>query len=101
MFSALGFYPVCPGSNQYVIGTPYFKKATVHLENGKDITINSEGEGCYIQRMTMDGADYPHNYLDHKALLKGTQIYFDLGCKANEQRGTAAEDEPYSFSNHQ
>ena len=101
VFSALGFYPVCPGSNQYVIGTPYFKKATVHLENGKDITINSEGEGCYIQRMTMDGADYPHNYLDHEALLKGTQIHFDLGCKANKQRGTAAEDEPYSFSNHQ
>lgn len=101
VFSALGFYPVCPGSNQYVIGTPYFQKATVHLENGKDITINSEGEGCYIQRMTMDGADYPHNYLDHEALLKGTQIHFDLGCKANKQRGTAAEDEPYSFSNHQ
>ena len=101
VFSALGFYPVCPGSNQYVIGTPYFKKAIVHLENGKDITINSEGEGCYIQRMTMDGANYPHNYLDHKVLLKGTQIHFGLGCKANKQRGTAAEDKPYSFSNHQ
>ena len=99
VFSALGFYPVCPGSNQYVIGTPYFKKATMHLENGKTVSIGSQGEGCYIQKMTLDGSDYQHNYLEHDALMKGANIGFEMAPKANLQRGTAAEDAPYSFSN--
>ena len=101
VFSALGFYPVCPGSNQYVIGTPYFKQATVHLENGNTLNIGAEGEGCYIQQMTLNGADYQHNYLDHNQLMRGANIRFGMSTTANKQRGTAPEDAPYSFTNEQ
>ncbi len=99
VFSALGFYPVCPGSNQYVLGTPYFRKATLHLENGNTVNINMQGEGCYINRMTVNGADYQHNFLNHFDLMKGGDILFDMSRQPNRQRGTAAEDAPYSFSN--
>ena len=81
VFSALGFYPVCPGSNQYVIGTPYFKHATVHLENGNTVNIGAEGEGCYIQQMTLNGADYQHNYLNHSTLMQGANIRFGNQCQ--------------------
>ena len=101
VFSALGFYPVCPGSNQYVIGTPYFKQATVHLENGNTLSIGAEGEGCYIQQMTLNGADYQHNYLDHNQLMQGATIRFGMGTTANKQRGTQPQDAPYSFTNAQ
>ena len=101
VFSALGFYPVCPGSNQYVIGTPYFKQATVHLENGNTLSIDADGEGCYIQQMTLNGADYQHNYLDHNQLMQGANIRFGMSTTANKQRGTQPQDAPYSFSNAQ
>ncbi len=101
VFSALGFYPVCPGSNQYVIGTPYFKQATVHLENGNTLSIDADGEGCYIQQMTLNGADYQHNYLDHNQLMQGATIRFGMSNTANKQRGTQPQDAPYSFSNEQ
>ena len=101
VFSALGFYPVCPGSNQYVIGTPYFKQATVHLENGNTLSIGAEGEGCYIQQMMLNGADYQHNYLNHNQLMQGAIIHFNMDTKPNKQRGIASEDAPYSFSKNQ
>ena len=101
VFSALGFYPVCPGSNQYVIGTPYFKHATVHLENGNTVNIGAEGEGCYIQQRTLNGADYQHNYLNHSSLMQGANIHFGMGTNANKQRGTQPQDAPYSFTNGQ
>ena len=101
VFSALGFYPVCPGSNQYVIGTPYFKQATIHLENGNTLSIDADGEGCYIQQMTLNGADYQHNYLDHNQLMQGANIRFGMSTTANKQRGTQPQDAPYSFTNAQ
>ena len=101
VFSALGFYPVCPGSNQYAIGTPYFKQATVHLENGNTLSIDADGEGCYIQQMTLNGADYQHNYLDHNQLMQGATIRFGMSTTANKQRGTQPQDAPYSFTNAQ
>ena len=101
VFSALGFYPVCPGSNQYVIGSPYFKQVTVHLENGNTLSIDADGEGCYIQQMTLNGADYQHNYLDHNQLMQGATIRFGMSTTANKQRGTQPQDAPYSFTNAQ
>ena len=98
VFSAMGFYPVCPGSNQYVLGTPYFDKVTLSLENGKQVTITSEGEGCYIQQMTIDGKNYTRNYLDHERLLQGGDIRFVMGDKPNLKRGTGKQDVPYSFT---
>ena len=98
VFSAMGFYPVCPGSNQYVVGTPYLDKATIHLENGKTLTLTREGTGCYIQQMTLGGKQYTHNYLDHQRLLQGGHLHFVMGETPNRQRGTRDDDLPYSFS---
>lgn len=98
VFSALGFYPVCPGSNQYVIGAPYLDKMTLNLENGKQVTITREGKGCYIKSMTIDGKPYTHNYLDHEQLMKGCRIHYIMSDKPNYSRGTGKGDLPYSFS---
>ena len=98
VFSALGFYPVCPGSNQYVLGTPYFDKMRLNLENGKHVTITSEGEGCYIQQMAIDGKPYTRNYLDHSQLTNGCNIHYVMGSTPNKKRGTGKQDVPYSFS---
>ena len=101
VFSALGFYPVCPGSNQYVIGSPYLDKVTLKLENGKTLSLSREGEGCYIQSMTIDGKPYNHNYLDHARLLQGGNIHFIMGNLPNTKRGITTDDLPYSFSTDQ
>ena len=98
VFSAMGFYPVCPGSGQYVLGTPYFKSMKLHLENGKDVDIQSEGKGCYVDDMLLNGKSYQHNYLDMNSLMQGTQITYRLSEQPNLQRGTQEDDIPYSFS---
>ena len=98
VFSAMGFYPVCPGSGQYVLGTPYFKSMKLHLENGKEVDIQSEGKGCYVDEMLLNGKSYQHNYLDMRSLMQGTQITYRLSEQPNLQRGTQEEDVPYSFS---
>ena len=98
VFSAMGFYPVCPGSNQYVIGSPYFDKVALHLENGNTVSLTRNGNGRYIESMTIDGKPYTHNYLDHSGLLQGADIAFGMSDKPNVKRGTAGNDVPYSFS---
>ena len=98
VFSALGFYPVCPGSNQYIIGSPYLDKMTIHLENGKQVNLTCEGKGCYIQSMTIDGKPYTRNYLDHNRLMQGADIRFVMGDTPNVYRGITPADLPYSFS---
>ena len=102
VFSAMGFYPVCPGSNQYVLGVPYFDKLTLHLENGKSLTITAKGNSDntrYVNAMTLNGETYNHNYLTHDAVMNGGNIVFDMSTTPNTQRGTLAEDVPYSLSN--
>ena len=98
VFSAMGFYPVCPGTGQYVLGTPYFKTMKLHLENGQQVSILSEGKGCYVDEMLLDGKLYEHNYLDMNALRQGANIAFRLSEKPNMLRGTMEADVPYSFS---
>ena len=102
VFSAMGFYPVCPGSNQYVLGVPYFDKLTLHLENGKSLTVTAKGNSDdtrYVNAMTLNGKTYNHNYLTHDAVMNGGNIVFDMSTAPNTQRGTLAEDVPYSLSN--
>lgn len=102
VFSAMGFYPVCPGSNQYVLGVPYFDKLTLHLENGKSLTVTAKGNSDdtrYVNAMTLNGATYNHNYLTHDAVMNGGKIVFNMSTTPNTQRGTLAEDVPYSLSN--
>ena len=98
VFSAMGFYPVCPGTGQYVLGTPYFKSMKLHLENGKQVNILSEGKGCYVDAMSIDGKEYGHNYLEIEQLRKGANIVYCLSESPNQVRGTQKEDAPYSFS---
>ncbi len=102
VFSAMGFYPVCPGSNQYVLGVPYFDKLTLHLENGKSLTVTAKGNSDdtrYVNAMTLNGETYNHNYLTHDVVMNGGNIVFDMSTTPNTQRGTLAEDVPYSLSN--
>ena len=102
VFSALGFYPVCPGSGQYVLGTPYFKQVKLHLENGKTVEISAPAcspDNKYIKAMKLNGQDWQHNFLTHDDLIQGTKIEIQMSAEANRQRGIAADDAPYSFTN--
>ena len=102
VFSAMGFYPVCPGTDEYILGTPYFKQMKLHLENGKTVTISAPNNGDdkrYISSMTLNGKDHTKNYVTHEDLMNGASITFKMDSKPNEQRGTKETDFPYSFSN--
>ena len=102
VFSALGFYPVCPGSNEYIIGSPLFKSVKVELENGKEIEItaeNNSAENRYIAEMKLNGKKYTKNYLTHEDLMKGAKIEFVMSPVPNKSRGIDETDFPYSFSN--
>lgn len=104
VFSALGFYPVCPASDEYVLGSPLFKKAVVHLENGKDIILdagNNSEENVYVGRMTVNGSEWKHNFLRHSEISGGAKIGFTMSAEPSMRRGTAEEDKPYSFSKEQ
>lgn len=104
VFTALGFYPVCPGSNQYVLGAPYFPKATITLENGKEIEIvapKTSDENRYIRKMSYNGKNYTKNYLDHFELLKGARLLFDMSDQPMKERGIKDSDFPYSFSRNE
>ncbi|OOV17870.1 alpha-mannosidase [Flavobacterium sp. LM4] len=102
VFSSLGFYPVTPASDQYVIGAPLFKKVTIQLENGKTITINAgsnSNENRYIKGMKLNGKAYSKNWLSHSELMKGGTLDFDMSATPNNKRGINKEDFPYSLSN--
>ena len=101
VFSALGFYPVCPATDQYVLGAPLFPKATLHLTGGHDVVLtaaNNSAANRYLTQLTLNGQLYAHNWLSYKELLKGATLNFDMGAVPNQQRGTAPADAPYSFS---
>ena len=83
VFSALGFYPVCPGSGEYAVGSPLFQKAVVHLENGSDIVINAPSNGQsspYVNSMTLNGSVLDSNFLKHHDLISGAVIDFEMTC---------------------
>lgn len=102
IFSALGFYPVCPATDQYVLGAPLFKKITVTLENGKQLVINAprnSDNNRYVNSLRINGKTYSNSWVGHFDLLKGATLEFDMAEKPNMSRGTAKESFPYSFSN--
>ena len=103
VFSALGFYPVCPGSGQYVLGSPIFPKATIHLENGKKVeisSVNNKKENVYVKALKVNGKNYTRNYLEIDAIRKGMKLNFLMDNTPNSTRGISQSDLPYSFSNH-
>lgn len=102
VFSVLGFYPVTPGSSEYVIGSPLFKKATVHLDGG-DLTViakNNSSDNMYIQSMTLNGQDWNKTYLPYESIKNGGRIVFTMGPKPSKW-GTAPDARPFSVSPRQ
>ena len=102
VFSALGFYPVCPGTDQYILGSPLFKSVTLNLENGKKVVIkaNNNGEANrYISSMKVNGKNYTKNYLIHGDLMRGMNILYNISTNTNISQQTQDSDAPYSFSN--
>jgi len=102
VFSAMGFYPVCPASDQYVLGSPLFKKITLKLANGKTVRIeapNNSTANRYINKMTVNGKTYDRNWIGYRDLMKGAKIVFEMSDSPNYKRGTTEGDAPYSFSN--
>lgn len=90
LFSYMGFYPVCPATPYYMIGSPVFPKLTLNLENGKAFTIiaeNASSENIYIQRAELNGQPYTHNYLLHEDIMKGGELHFVMGNKPNPAWG--------------
>lgn len=101
VFSALGFYPVCPASDQYVLGAPLFRYATITLENGKRIEIQApqnSDEERYISRLSFNNRAVDRNYLTHGELTGGGTLKFNMSRTPNIYRGTEPSARPYSFS---
>lgn len=102
VFSAMGFYPVTPASDQYVIGAPLFKSIRLQLQNGKEVSISApenNAQNKYIQSMKLNGKVNTNNWLSHSELLKGATIDFEMSSTANKKRGNSKADFPYSLSN--
>nr|WP_314898066.1 GH92 family glycosyl hydrolase [uncultured Flavobacterium sp.] len=102
VFSSLGFYPVTPGVNQYVIGSPLFKKAIIHLENGNTFEIdakNNSKSNFYIQSASLNGKGYFNSFLNFEDIQKGGKLEFQLGDNPNKDWGSKPENVPYSLSN--
>jgi putative alpha-1,2-mannosidase len=101
VFSAMGFYPVCPGQPEYVIGAPLFKKITLSLENGKKFTIDAPQNNVnnlYIQSAILNGVEYDKNYLNHSDISKGGIVQFKMAAQPNLKRGIAPTAAPFSFT---
>ncbi len=101
VFSSMGFYPVCPSTDQYVIGSPLFKKITLRLENGKTFTIQSptnNADAVYINSTQLNGKAYSRNWISHSAIMQGGNLLFQMSRVPNKTKGIQAADAPYSFS---
>ncbi len=101
VFSAMGFYPVAPGTDEYALGSPLFKKVTINLENGNKMVIeapDNDASKRYVESMKLNGKSYDKNYIKHGELLEGGTISFDMSDKPNTSRGTGESAFPYSFS---
>lgn len=99
IFSAMGFYPVCPGQDMYVVGSPIFDKVTISLPDGKEFTIHAKNvsdKNIYINSATINGQDYPYSYIKHSDILKGGEITFNMDSKPNKQWGSKPEHRPFA-----
>jgi predicted alpha-1,2-mannosidase len=101
VFSALGFYPVTPGTDQYVFGSPLFRKATVSFENGKKLVIEAPGNNqstVYVNRVSLNGRPLDRNFIRHKELNSGGKLVFIMVTEPYRKRGTDERAYPYSMS---
>ncbi len=103
VFSALGFYPVTPGTDQYVIGSPLFNRVRIELENGNVFKIRTEGnspKSPYIQAVELNGKVYRQTYLRYEDIQKGGILEFKMDEKPNTDWGSDPKYAPYSLSNN-
>lgn len=99
VLSAMGFYPVTPGSDTYAIGTPLFDKIDISLENGKHIYLKAKNHkpgNFYVESMQLNGKDYPASFFRHSDLAEGAEILFTMSDKPALKRGTAEQTMPHS-----
>ncbi len=102
VFSAMGFYPVCPGNPYYVIGTPAFENIKINLENGKTFVVKANGtseKNCYIQSARLNGKKYDKNYINHYQIMSGGVLELMMGNKPNKSWGATLVDCPPSITN--
>ncbi|MEU6085323.1 GH92 family glycosyl hydrolase [Streptomyces sp. NPDC047085] len=100
LFSSLGFYPLVMGSGDYAIGSPLFKKATVHLENGRDLVIKApanSAKNVYVQSVKLNGRAWTSTSLPHKLLAQGGVLEFHMGAKPSSW-GTGKDAAPVSIT---
>jgi predicted alpha-1,2-mannosidase len=101
VFSALGFYPVTPGTDQYVFGSPLFDRVSLNFENGKKLVINAHGnsrENVYVKDIRLNKKGLNRNYIRHSELQKGGVLQFTMQSTPNEKRGISEETYPFSMS---
>lgn len=101
LFSAMGFYPVCPGTDQYVIGTPFLPYMQINLSNGKTIIIKApkvSSRNKYIKSIRVNGKPFTKLYFTHNQLVNGITIEFEMTNKPNTRRGLNISDKPYSMT---
>ena len=96
VFSAMGFYPVCPGSDQYIIGYPLFDKVMMHLENGKTLTVTRDSDKPYIQSATLNGKPLTRTYILYREIAEGGELSFVMGDQPSRTWGWGGTSEPYS-----
>ena len=102
LFTAMGFYPVCPGTDQYVMGAPYVPYMKLTLDNGKTLEIKADGvsdTNRYVKSVLLNGKPYTKTYITHDDLMAGGTLEFVMSSKPNKKRGLAASDKPYSLTN--
>lgn len=102
VFSAMGFYPVCPGTTQYVMGSPLFEKVTLEMKNGNIFEINAKNnnqENIYIQSAKLNGMEYDNNWLDHHLIQNGGTLDFNMGSQPAMNWGADKSSVPFSLSN--
>ena len=101
VMSALGIYSVCPGTDEYVLGSPKFRKATITMEDGKKFVIEAKGnskDNVYIQNATLNGKRHTRNYIHYSDIVNGGVLELQMGNQPEKTRGTAKEDRPFSLS---
>jgi predicted alpha-1,2-mannosidase len=102
VFSALGFYPVTPGTDEYVFGSPLFKKAQLKFENGKTLVIkaaDNSRDNFYIHDIKLNGKSLTRNYIKHDELQSGGKLIFEMQDAPDKDRGTKEDAFPFSMSN--
>ena len=101
VMSAIGFYPVCPGTDEYVFGSPIFNKVELTMEDGKKFKIiaeNNSSKNVYINSTSLNNGDYTKNYIKHDVIQAGGTLNFEMSGIPNKEKGIMPTDFPYSLS---